>query len=162
MQAGQSITTLESVLDLAVWLESHGQNFYESAMDETEDAELAALFALLMNEEKKHCSLYARLREEQLGEQKSDQPLFGEYSHFIDLLVREITRNLLIEAKTTPKELLWKALLFEKDTLLYFNEIKGLFSGESARVIDTICQEEKKHIMQLMERGKEMKLFFAS
>lgn len=162
MLAGQSIKTLESVLDLAVWLEKHGQDFYELAMDETEDAELAALFALLMNEEKKHCSLYTRLRDEQFGGKKSAQPLFGEYSHFIDLLVREITRNLLIETNTTPKELLWKALLFEKDTLLYFNEIKTLFSGENVRIIDTICQEEKKHIMQLMERCKEMKLFFAS
>lgn len=162
MLAGYSITSLESVLDLAVWLEKNGHDFYEAAMDETEDPDLSALFALLMNEEKKHCELYTRLRANHLGEEEADQPLLGEYSQFIDLLVREITRNLHFEAKTTPKELLWKALLFEKDTLFYFTEVKSLFSGESARIIEKICLEEKKHIMQLMERGKEMKLFFAS
>ena len=162
MLIGQSIKTLESVLDLAVWLEKHGQEFYTTAMDSTDDVELQALFASLAEEEKKHCELYTQLFKQQLRKNAGDNALLGEYAHFIDLLIRELTSNLIIEETTTPKQMLWKALRFEKDTLLYFNEIRNLFDDESAAVIDIICREEKKHIRQLMERGEAMQLFVMS
>lgn len=162
MLAGHSIKNLENVLDLAVWLEKHGQEFYQAAMDETDDPKLKELFSYLMEEEKKHCIIYARLYEEQTGREADDEPLWGEYAHFIDLLIREISENLYFEEDCTPKELLWKALRFEKDTLLYFNEIKALFPEESAAIIDSICRQEKKHIAQLMDLGESMQLFFAS
>ena len=162
MLIGQSIKTLESVLDLAVWLEKNGQEFYANAMDATDDVELQKLFAYLVEEEKKHCELYTRLFEQQIGKAAGEQELLGEYAHFIDLLIRELTSNLIIGEATTPKQLLWKALRFEKDTLLYFNEIRSMFDVESAAVIDLICQEERKHIRQLMERGEAMQLFVMS
>ena len=162
MLIGQSIKTLESVLDLAVWLEKNGQKFYSEAMDATDDAELETLFAYLMEEEEKHCALYTKLFKQQIGNTAGEQPLLGEYAYFIDLLIREITANLIIEETSTPKQLLWKALRFEKDTLLYFNEIKSLFDDADAAIIDSICREEKKHIWQLMERGEAMQLFLIS
>lgn len=162
MLIGQSIKTLESVLDLAVWLEKNGQEFYATAMNATDDVKLTRLFAYLAEEEEKHCATYTRLFEQQLGKSAGEEPLLGEYAHFIDLLIRELTSNLLVEDKTTPKQLIWKALRFEKDTLLYFNEIRALFDDASAAVIDSICREEKKHIRKLMERGEEMQLFVMS
>jgi rubrerythrin len=162
MLAGRSIKTLESVLELAVWLEKHGQEFYAAAMVETDDVELETLFAYLMEEEKQHCALYTRLFEQQTEKSAGEKPLLGEYAHFIDLLIREITANLIIEDEISPKKLLFKALRFEKDTLLYFNEIRDLFDDDSAAIIDSICREEKRHIRQLMERGEKMQLFMFS
>jgi rubrerythrin len=162
MLIGQSIKTLESVLDLAVWLEKNGQEFYATAMDATDDVELQTLFSDLEEEEQKHCELYTQLFKQQLGKDTGDQELLGEYSHFIDLLIRELTSNLIIGETVTPKQLIWKALRFEKDTLPYFNEIRALFDEESAAVIDLICREEKKHIRKLMERGEAMQLFVMS
>lgn len=162
MQAGHSIKTLESVLELAVWLEKHGEEFYASALMETDDAELEALFTYLMEEEKQHCALYTKLFEQQVEVSAGEHPLLGEYAQFIALLIREITANLIIEESITPKQLLFKALRFEKDTLLYFNEIRSLFDDDSVAIIDTICKEERKHIRLLMERGQQMQFFTLS
>lgn len=161
MIAGHSIKTIESVLDLAVWLERHGQLFYSSAQESAADPELKALFSYLAEEEARHCHQYTKLYEQQLGKTSGDETLLGEYAHFIDLLIREITDNLIIEEMTTPKVLIWKALRFEKDTLLYFNEIKKLFTDDNAMLIESICKEEKSHIQHLMERGTAMQLFLS-
>ena len=63
MLVTQSITSLESVLDLAVWLEKHGQAFYESARDTATEPGLKETFAILAAEEKKHCAIYTDLPE---------------------------------------------------------------------------------------------------
>jgi rubrerythrin len=162
MLIGQSIKTLESVLDLAVWLEKNGQQFYATARDLTDDVKMEQLFTYLMEEEQRHCDIYTQLFEQHIQTTTANMPLLGEYAHFIDLLIRELTSNLIIEETTTAEQLLWKALRFEKDTLLYFNEICDMFDNDSAVIIDSICREERKHIRKLMLQGEEMQLFIMS
>lgn len=53
MLPNQSITSIESVFDLAVGLEKHGQSFYENARDAVNEAELKETFAALAAEEKR-------------------------------------------------------------------------------------------------------------
>ena len=152
MLANQSITSLESVLDLAVWLEKHGQAFYESARDATSDPGLKEIFATLAAEEKKHCAIYTDLYELYTGKSAEGEDLLGEYGKFIQLLIKEITYVLEFDDVLTSEELIGRALEFEKNTLLYFSEVKPLFRGKAGALIEAVCREEKRHIQQLMER----------
>ena len=152
MLANQSITSLESVLDLAVWLEKHGQAFYENAQDAATDPGLKELFATLAAEEKKHCAIYTDLYELYTGKTAEGEDLLGEYGNFIQLLIKEITHVLEFDGVVTPEELIDRALQFEKNTLLYFSEVKPLFRGKAGALIEAVCREEKRHIQQLMER----------
>ena len=47
MSIAQTITSLEAVLDLAVWLEKNGRTFYEKAAQDTSNAGLRELFEAL-------------------------------------------------------------------------------------------------------------------
>lgn len=157
MLANKSITSLESVLDLAVWLEKHGQAFYESARDAATEPGLKETFALLAVEEKKHCAIYTDLYELYTGKSSEGEELLGEYGKFIQLLIKEITDSLEFKGVLSQDELIDRALQFEKNTLLYFAEVKPLFRGKAGALIEAVCREEKRHIQRLMERRELMR-----
>ena len=152
MLAAQSITSLESVLDLAVWLEKHAQAFYEKARQSATDADIQELFGALAVEEGKHCAIYTDLYEFYTGKSAEDEKLLGEYGKFIQLLIKEIAGALEFAGVLTQEELIARALQFEKNTLLFFNEVKPLFRGKAGAIIEAVCREEKRHILKLMER----------
>ena len=102
----QSITTLESVLDLAIELEQAGQAFYDRAHAAALDPQLVELFAWLSGEEKKHGAVYRQYYERFTGQTAETTELLGEYGHFIRLMRREITRHLQL-----PRELSMEALI---------------------------------------------------
>lgn len=148
----QTITSLEAVLDLAVWLEKHGRSFYEKAERETADATVKELFRTLAAEESKHCAMYTDLYEIYTGKSAEGDELLGEYGKFIQLLIAEIVGELEFEGVVSQEELITRALQFEKNTLLFFSEVKPLFRGKAGTIIEVVCREEKRHIQQLMER----------
>lgn len=148
----ESITSLESVLDLAVWLEKHGENFYERACASADDEGLKETFSVLGKEERKHCAIYTDLYETYTGKSTDGDELLGEYGRFIHLLIKEISDSLDFAEILTQEELIARALQFEKNTLLFFTEVKPLFRGKAGSIIDAVCREEKRHIQQLMER----------
>jgi len=157
MLANQSITSLESVLDLAVWLEKHGQAFYESAREMATEPGLKEIFAILAAEEKKHCAIYTDIYELYTGKSSEGEELLGEYGKFIQLLIKEITSCLEITEVLSQEQLIDRALQFEKNTLLYFAEVKPLFRGKAGALIEAVCREEKRHIQQLLERRELMR-----
>lgn len=152
MLTTQSITSLESVLDLAVWLEKHGQAFYEKACETAKDPELKDLFGTLAAEERKHCAIYTDLYELYTGKSAEGEELLGEYGKFIELLIREISDSLSYDEMLSQEDLIARALQFEKNTLIFFSEVKQLFRGKAGALIEAVCREEKRHIQQLLER----------
>ena len=161
MLANQSITSIVTVLDLAVWLEKHGQDFYEKARDKSDDPAMHKLFSDLAFEEGKHCAIYTDLYQLYTGKSAEGEKLFGEYGRFIELLIREIVQDLEFERVLNQSELIERALQFEKNTLLYFLEVKPLFRGKAGALIDAICREEKRHIQQLIERREILRKSFS-
>ena len=151
MLTNKSITTLESVLDLAVWLEKHGRTFYERAAADSVEPQISPLFETLAAEEQKHCASYTDVYEMFTGKSAEGEELLGEYGKFIQLLINEIATELDFEGVQTPEQLINRALQFEKNTLLYFSEVKPLFRGKAGALIEAVCNEEKRHIQQLIE-----------
>ena len=152
MSLAQTITSVEAVLDLAVWLEKHGRSFYEKAEQNATDPAVKELFGTLAAEEAKHCAMYTDLYEFYTGKSAEGEELLGEYGKFIQLLIAEIAGALEFDGVLTQEELITRALQFEKNTLLFFNEVKPLFRGKAGTIIEVVCREEKRHIQQLMER----------
>ena len=154
MSLARTITSLEAVLDLAVWLEKHGRTFYEKAARDTTNTDLRELFESLAAEEGKHCAMYTDLYELYTGKSAEGDELLGEYGKFIQLLIGEISAALDFAGVQSEDELLSRALQFEKNTLLFFNEVRPLFRGKAGTIIEAVCREEKRHIEQLIERRR--------
>lgn len=145
-----SIKSIETALDLAIHLEMTGKTFYENAKADATDEKLRALLTFLIEQEQMHMERYKQLAERVTGETTYQETLFGEYSTYIDLLVAEISGTLVYDASLSIEDVLSVALGFEKHTLLFFHEIRALFSGEDAAVVDDLCREEENHIQLLL------------
>ena len=115
-------------------------------------------FLTLAREERKHCAIYAALYEVYTGKSAEGDELLGEYGRFIHLLIKEITSFLSFEELLSQEELVARALQFEKNTLIFFAEVKPLFLGKAGAIIEAICREEKRHIQQLLERREMQKV----
>lgn len=151
-----SIKSIESVLDVAIWLEKKGKEFYEKAVTSFQDDDMKSLLLFLIDQEQKHEALYKELSSKITGTPAIQDALFGEYGMFIQLLVSEIAESLKIEHALTRDQLIQTAIRFEKDTLLYFHEIKKLFHGDDSMVIQTICDEERNHIRLLIDARNDI------
>lgn len=149
-RANQCITSLETALDLAIRLEQHGQAYYREAAARA-DLDLQPFFRELADQEARHAERYRRLYCTATGKDCRHDQLLGEYGRFIDLLTGEIVRALTDQLPTTRAELLALAVQFEKDTLLYFEEIKSVFGEAAQAAFEEICVEERRHLARLLE-----------
>lgn len=153
-----SIKSIEIVLDLAIHLEKTGKAFYEEVRAAVSDEKLKSLLLLLISQEAAHMEQYGRLVRQATGQPAYQDTLFGEYGMYIDLLVEEVTGRLRFAASLSPREVIDMAVAFEKDTLLFYNEIKMLFDGQDRETVAKICREEKKHIEMLLTFKKAASL----
>jgi rubrerythrin len=149
-----TLKSIDTALDLAVHLEMNGKAFYEKAMAAASDEKLKSLLSFLISQEQAHMDRYKRLAGQVTGQEAYQEELFGEYSMYIDLLVEEVAGKLEYRPGLSTAEVLDMAIGFEKDTLLFFNEVKSLFTGQAAETVDGICREEKKHVALLLAYKK--------
>ncbi len=147
---GSTIRSVETVLDVAIHLEMAGQAFYEAALGTVTDAPLGQILAFLAEQEKKHFEFYKDLAEKMAGSDPYQEALFGEYGMYIDLLVRDVTGGLSFDPAMGPRQIVDMAVRFEKDTLLFFSEIRPIFDAKDQEAVMAIMQEERRHIRMLL------------
>ena len=151
----QSVTSVETAVDVAIRLEQIGRDFYRDCLDSVSDPDLMDVFSFLAAEEEKHLGIYRQLLDS-ISEPGSYQQveLPGEYGAYVDMLASEIAWWLSPDEQSGSAEALKAAMNFEKNTLLMYMEMKELFTGRDADIIEKICKEEKKHITMI---GQYMK-----
>ncbi|MDH4028110.1 MAG: ferritin family protein [Nitrospirota bacterium] len=148
--------SITEVIEQAVQTEKLGSGFYaEMAGRFSSNAELKGLFETLSLKERQHEKLFSGLREN--AEQQIPED-WGEVSKYLRAIVESEfflgnNRSLKsIEKIRTAPEAVRFAIGFEKETLLYYHNLRGLFN-ESA-LIDRIIKEEMGHIVWLSEYKK--------
>ena len=151
-----SVKSVETALDLAIRLEMAGKAFYENAKAGTADEKLKKLLNFLIEQEVTHMERYKQLYERATGETVYQEALFGEYGMYMDLLVADVSEKLAYNPSLSTADVLDIAIGFEKNSLLFFNEIQTLFSGQEAETVNDLCREEKKHIQLLLSLKREL------
>ena len=144
--ASKSITTLDSVIDLAIAMENHGRNYYANTRDKTTDPKCKEFFEWLVEQEDDHHQTYLHLIENSSIAEISPEELSGGYGHFIQRLVKEVTEALKETESISIDEAIEQAIFFEESVIEYFKKVIPLFPEEQAKVIQVICEEEQEHI----------------
>jgi rubrerythrin len=147
----QTITSAETAINFAITLEQRGRDFYRHSYEHLADAKLKTLFSFLAAEEEKHLGTYRRLLDTVSKGAVQQIKLVGEYGRFIDMLCSEISDHLSVSDDKSFSDYIEMALTLEKNTLLAFNEIKTLLDGEGKEAIEKICDEEKNHIVKILD-----------
>lgn len=147
------------VVEFAMNIEKNGQAFYRALAGKAGDAEAKNVFVFMADEEDAHYNIFKKLAAKM---ESFDPPETypGEYEEYM----RELVDNHIFTRDTDPVELAGRinnslaavdlALGFEKDSILFFHELKKLMPDLEQRAIDELIAEEGRHVKKLLQLKK--------
>ena len=144
---------ITEVLEMAVQTEKLGFQFYTSMAEKfKDDTELVKLFTTLASKEKTHEKTFSKLKD-MVAKSGAEPVEWGEVTNYMRAFVE--SEFFLGKGKSLPsmdhlrtaKDAVKFALGFEKETLLYFMELRKIVKEKE--VVDEVINEEKSHIAWL-------------
>jgi len=144
---------ISEIIEMAIRTEKLGYQFYTSIAEKfKKDQRLVDLFTKLASKEKLHEKTFTELQD--MVAKSGPEPVeWEEVSNYMRAFVE--SQFFLGRGKSLPsmdhlktvKDAVQFALGFEKETLLYFMELRKIVKEKE--VVDEIINEEKSHIMWL-------------
>jgi rubrerythrin len=151
--------TTDDILEIAVRIETNGEQAYRAAARQAADPFLAGQLAALADDEQKHRLWFADLRGRlavqpvepgvaELGRELF-QSVFGEKAFSLD----EVDLARLPDMQA----LLTVSMELERDTIAFYEMLEPFMGDERGRQdLATVIEEERKHLRLLQERtGRE-------
>ncbi len=145
--------SIDEIMEMAIRTETLGYRFYsDMAVKFRKDDGLAKLFTTLASKEKEHEKTFADLKA-MVAKQGSEPVEWEEVSNYMRAFVE--SEFFLGKGKALPSmdhlktvtDAVKFAIGFEKETLLYFFELRAIVKEKD--VIDKVINEEKSHIRWL-------------
>jgi len=145
-------------LEIAIEMERKGFAFYESV--QTQDKEARDIFKQLAVREKEHEHTFRDMLSS-LGGYSPEKPCQNyQYIKSIadsSIFTGERANTLLTKKTMTDAEAIEAGIGFEKDSILFYSEIRGMVPRKDQDLIDAIINEEKKHLNELMYIANKIK-----
>lgn len=144
------------IVDVAKKIESFGVAFYDEAAKRAKSTAVRALFELLRNEETKHQRAFEKLLttmdDDAYQWRQNDEYLVYMTALAEDLVFPEanVARKIATEL-VDERAALKRALDFEKESILYFSEMRTAVREEDQHILTAIIDEERKHLQMLTE-----------
>lgn len=141
----------------AIEVETRGEKFYQYLVEQAEDEKIRKVYEHLAREEVKHKALFEELYT-RLG--KVDLPAWSnakEYQTYLNALIDSHTlfryKDLdeIKEKIGSRKDALQLAIQFEKDSILFFMEMREFVPEKEKTYVTKCIEEEKTHMRQLNE-----------
>ena len=143
------------VIEMAMELEKSGEIFYAAVGEKAASAEIQALFEELAEQEKRHYAAFAEMTRT-IWEQSLT--FGGDWDQYLMYLQASIQSAFfegsekalsLAEQVTDEQEALQMALSFEKETMLFFYDLRDKVSDHDKAVVERIIAEERAHVRRL-------------
>ncbi len=149
------------LINIAIGIERRGIAFYDTMARSTENAEARDIFQCLADMERTHVRIFQGM----LGEADKYQPpesYAGEYAAYLQALVDSavftddsITSEMATRA-SSDIEAMELAIGAEKDSILFYYEMKEIMPQRAQPTVNKIITEEKSHLRQLSELKKKL------
>jgi len=141
------------VYQFAIKIEENGEGFYRKIVEKMEDEEVQNLFQFLADEEVKHKEIFKNM----LGKIEDYHPpesYPGEYFNYLksyaeNLIFSVDQLNRELEDINSPLSAINYGIKKELNTISYYNEIKNIVSDNEINKIESIINEERKHVVKL-------------
>jgi rubrerythrin len=142
------------IIDIAVKIEENGQAFYVAAADRAEDENLSTALRKLADDEVEHRKVFEAMYK--ADEQYSLVQGYGEEA---DAYARAMASAqvfapgksvaALVKEAGDIFQVLNLAMGAEKDSILYYTEMRDWVQPRDRDVVDRVIAEEKKHLSDL-------------
>lgn len=152
-----TVFTAAEAIEMAMKIEQNGEVFYNEAASKSADSEVKALFEDLAAQERGHYQVFQNMLQ---GAQPGPTLPAAEYDQY-DTYIQVALENALfagpdkaltLARQAEDRETAVRAALgFEKDTLLFFYDLRDMVSEADRETIARIIREEKKHVRRLAD-----------
>jgi rubrerythrin len=145
------------IMDLAMQVEKNGEAFYRAVAKETRSAHTRALFEDLAAQETKHYAVFSRLAQTVREKPLMTDQEWDDYLKYMNTTVQsaffEGSDKALAAARQVQdeKEAVRMAMGFEKETLLFFYDLRDAIHGSERSFVEKVMTEEKSHIRRLAD-----------
>ena len=155
--------SITEIIDIAIGLEEAGYTFYIQCSQKFKDEYINNIFSFLAEEELNHKKTFESFPLPNLNKD-------GIFTDEYYLYLKSLTNNKIfgdpnnkndIGIISKPVDAIKKAFHDEKESILFYSELKELFQGDSETLslLQSIIEEERKHILTLQELIETIKLY---
>ncbi|MBI2869043.1 MAG: ferritin family protein [Chloroflexi bacterium] len=137
------------LLAIAIEMEKRGAAFYD-VMSRSSPPEAGHVFRHLVEMERAHIQTFENLRPEIAADIEGDPEFVMALMESMVFPEISLTGETALAAGNYEKSL-ELAIGLEKDSILFYYELKGLQPSGLTRALDRIIGEEKAHLSQLLE-----------
>jgi rubrerythrin len=149
------------LINIAIGIERRGITFYDIMAKSTDNEIARTVFENLVDMERRHLEIF----QDMLGEVDEEMPAessTSEYSGYLQALIDDavftddmITSEMASQADSDIKAI-ELGISAEKDSILFYYEMRDIMPGQVLPVINGIITEEKSHLQQLSQIKKEL------
>ena len=149
------------LINLAIGIERRGTAFYDIMARSTKNATARDTFQYLANMEREHIQIFQGMMSEADKYQAPDT-YAEDYAGYLQALIDSavFTDELITSEMTTEVDNDTKALELgigaEKDSILFYYEMKDIVPQRVLPTVNKIIAEEKSHLRQLSELKKKL------
>jgi len=146
---------------IAIGIEKNGIAFYDSLVDSAKDMTAKDTYSFLANKEREHVEIFQNMLN-QVGDYQPPEYYTEEY----DLYLRALVDSAVFSDDKVAREMAQKAgsdaeavqigLGAEKDSILFYSEMRDLVRRTDRDVIEKIIEEEKSHLRHLVGLKKSL------
>ena len=149
------------LVNIAIGIEKSGLAFYQSLVKKEKDVMARGAYKYLAEMEEKHIETFQSMLDT-VGEYKPPEMYTEEYDLYLKALVDsavftddKVARE-MAEKAASSAEAIQIALRAEKDSILFYSEMRNLVRERDRGVVDRIIEEEKSHLRQLSDLKRKM------
>jgi len=142
-------------LDMALAIEKNGETFYNEVAAKSADPEVKALFEDLAVQERGHYQVFQKMLGGLSPAPKLPAAEYDEYEVYLQVALDSALfagpdKALTLARQAEDRETALRAAMgFEKDTLLFFYDLRDMVREADREAISRIIREEKVHLRRL-------------
>ena len=150
-----TIFTATEAIEMAMKIEKSGEVFYNEAAAKSADSEIKALFEDLAVQEKGHYQVFQKMLKRTQPGPELPVAEYDQYDTYVQVALENALfagpdKALALVKQAEDRETAVRAALgFEKDTLLFFYDLRDMVSETDRETISAVIREEKKHLRRL-------------
>lgn len=156
-----NIFNAAEVIDMGIEKEKKRRDFYAKVALEFSQPEIKKLFTKLSDWETTHIDKFTQIRKS-VDESEATEKYPGELKDYMNALVddklyQEVSPKTFRKNVKTSNEAINYGIGFEKDAILFFNELLPYMRSPHKAAIKKIIDEEKQHLIYLNQVKKTVK-----
>jgi len=149
------------LINIAIGIEGRGVAFYEVMARSTGNATARDVFQHLADMERQHIQIFQEMLKE-ADKYQVPESIAEEYASYFQVLIDsavftdDFITSEMANQVSSDVEALELAMSAEKESILFYYEMRDIMPRRASPVVNGIINEEKSHLRQLSELKKKL------